>query len=177
MPDSKQIIKEARRTGFDLETGFKKIGFVLKDVSAGQLPYTCIQSCNSWLDNNFGTNISLFCYDHTTSCVNTKFARFHVKEIDHFVGDLIATSIDSALLIKNNTRAKRYYYINDFDWTRPNFTLPIEYVDKIFNDNDIVKFCRSRDHRDRLIKEGYKILYTIVEDFDIKTILEITKSI
>lgn len=175
--DKNKFIKETKKSGYNLNTGFNKIGFVLKDLSAGQIPYICINECNKWLDNNFGTNLTIFCYDHAIPCVPMKFAKYHVKELDFFVGDLIATSIDSTLLINNNTRAKRYYYINDFDWTRPSCNLSKENISKVLYNNNIIKFCRCKDHRDKLKKDGINILDIIVEDFNIKTILEITRNI
>jgi hypothetical protein len=167
------ILIEIEKTGFTVDKGFNQIAFVLDNLSAGQIPYCCIYNCNAWLYNNFGLNFSIFYTENSSPCVKPKFARFHVRDTVYFTGTLIATSLSTALAIKNATRAKRYFYVNDPEWLRSHKQITKEDFESIMFDDKIIKFCRSNDYKTQLEILGIKVLPNIVEDFNVSKILEI----
>jgi hypothetical protein len=167
------FLKQAKKNGFSLDDGFRMVGFVLDNLSASQIAHLCVENTNKWLESNFGTNFSVFYEENSMPCIQPCFARFHAKDAMAFYGHLIATSFSTAFSIKDATRSKRYYYINDLEWTRPWFRHNQDDIDKVLNNDEIVKFTRSNDHYKYLTDMGINVIPNIVEDFDINKILEI----
>lgn len=151
---------------------FKQIGFILDSLAAAQIPYLLIKNANDFLDKRFDININIFFEDNFIPCLEPKFARFHIKDAFIFDGVLIATSLSTVLTIKNFTRSKRFFYINDLENLRK--TTSQNDWDNILKDKDIVKFTRCEDYRNELVSQGYDIHPIIVENFDIEKILEVT---
>jgi hypothetical protein len=150
-----------------------KLGFVLDELAPGHLSYVCITECNNWLNKNVGTNISLFYEDITLTCVPVNFARFHVRDSCFFDSNLICTSFRNLISTEHASTAKRFYYINDLEWTRSWFRYTKDQVQKFLNDDSIIKFTRCQDYYDNLKSNGYNIHKKIVKDFDIQSIMEI----
>jgi hypothetical protein len=173
MQTSPDFTSVAIATGYDIFNGFKKVGFAIDSLAAGQISFTCVENTNKWLASNFGVNFSIFYEQNALPCVSPQFARFHIRDAIGFEGDLIATSYNTLKSIKGATRSKRYYYINDIEWWRPWFKDSINEIKALSQDDSIVKFCRSQDHRDRLLDMGFEVSPIIVEDFNIDKILEI----
>ncbi len=152
---------------------FTSIGFVVDDLSSGQIPYTLTKSANEFLEKNFDVNINVFFQDNYMPCVEPKFARFNIKDAFCFDGHLIATSLSTAKIIRNFTRSKRYYYIYDPTMLAPPI-VPEKWseVYPLMSDHKIKKFCRSQDHFN-LVSPLTETDDTIVEDFDMEKIVRI----
>lgn len=151
-----------------------KIGFVVENLSSGQIPYTLIKSTNKIVENSIDTCIVAFMEENTAPCITPRFARFHIANAFLFDGILIATSLRTASLIQNFTSNKKYYYINDLEYLRKNVNQ--DEWRSILSNKDIKKFARCHDHLQELSKDGYDIIGT-VRDFDIDTILKLTDGI
>lgn len=150
---------------------FQQLGFVVDDLGASQVSYLLIKNTNDFLEKRHDVNINLFFEDNFIPCLEPKFARFNTYDAFVFDGTLIATSLNTALTIKNFTRAKRFFYINDLEYLRKNVDQN-EWKD-ILCDNNIVKFTRCDDYRTYLILQGYNIHPIVVEDFNLDKILEV----
>ncbi len=165
---SNLFASEAEYNGFDLEKGFKMVGFAVDSLSAGQIPYLCVTNINRWLNDHFGVNFSLFYQENSIPCVQPRFARFHLKDTNVFDGVVIATSFATAKSIKDAARSKRYYYINDITFLEKSKDL-----DCVMKNDNIIKFTRSKDYTNLLLDKGYNINPAVIKDFDINEILEI----
>jgi hypothetical protein len=150
---------------------FQPVGFVVDDLGASQVSYLLIKNANQLLSSRHDININVFFEDNFIPCVEPKFARFNTKDAFVFDGSLIATSLKTALTIKNFTRAKRFFYINQLENLRKS-TSQDEW-NNILCDKNIVKFARCVDYKDELISKGYDIHPEVVEDFDLNKILEV----
>lgn len=169
------LTKAAKKRGMTSKL-FNKLGFVFCNLAASQAAYTCIIHSNRWLQENVDVNISAFFIETAIPCVPLRFARFHVSDLNKFNGSLVATSFDTALVVQQMTKCKRFFYIQDFEWTRNYFKYTKQDVDSIMMDESLVKIARCKDHHDLLLSQGIKMAKTWVEDFDIKKILEITNA-
>jgi hypothetical protein len=149
------------------------IGFILDDIGACQSAYLCIKNSNKFLKENIDTCISIFYSENILPCMNPRFARYHISDCTNFEGHLIATSIQSALICKEVSKSKKYYYINDLEWIRPHFDKNKEELNSILYDNSVIKFTRCEDYKKELKNNGVNVNDKIVKDFDISTILEI----
>lgn len=147
-----------------INSGFRKIGFLVDSIGPGQVPYLCIDQCNKWLSQDFSLTFSLFYLENAQPCLQPFFARFHAKDAMAFTGHLIATSNSTLDVLKSCMRAKRYYYINDLTWiNNPSMAL---------QDKSIVKFTKCEDYYNKL-KDSIEISQKIVKDFNISKVLEI----
>lgn len=165
----KTLSKELKQTGYNGECTM--VGFCVNDLGMNQIAYTLIKNVNSWLEDNFGLNPSIFFIENNMTCLPVKFPRFHLKDANVFTGHLIATDIKTVINLSYVHRCKKYYYINDL-FEIINAKNDSGIID-ILKDKEIIKFCRSKDHREYLMKKGYLIHDIIVDDFDLNQILEI----
>ncbi len=151
---------------------FKQLGFVVKSLASGQMPYLLSVNSNKFLEKNYDTSISVFFEESFIPCMPVRFARFNLRDALMFYGDLIATSVSTAMAIKDCTHTKRFFYINDLENLRRND----DNWNSILKEEGVIKFTRSKDYYDILTEQGYKIHQKIVPDFAIEDILEITNA-
>lgn len=171
----KDLLKQAKANGYTKENGFKQVGIVLNDLTGSQVAYLAIARSNKWLKDNLGANISVFYEDAGYPCITPEFARFNIRDTVFFTGDLICTSFKNVLATKNAACSKRYYYINDLEWTRSWFQFNKQQFEEVMLDDNIVKFTRCKDYYNLLTKNGIKVHPTIVQDFDIDQIMEVIR--
>ncbi len=170
---AKKVIKEAAKNGYDQDKGFRQIGIVVDRLSAGQLAYSAIQGANQYMENNFGTNISIFCLENAPACLEPHFAIYNTKDIRSFTGDVIATSTKSMIEATKAVRCRKFWYVYDVEWLRPHGQNIEKAAEVLMAQKDIVKFARSEIYRKMLIDRGYNVDTTIVPDFDIDTIIQL----
>ena len=151
---------------------FDMLGFAIKDLASSQVAYELTYNANEWLRKNYRLNIALFYQEQWLASLAPEFAQYHMSEAVAFSGSLVATSLGTAFAIKNAVRAKRFFYINDLEYLRPNFNK--EQWDDVMNDQSITKFARCNDYVDQLRDFGYEIDSRTVPSFEIDKILEIT---
>lgn len=151
-----------------------KLGFVVDSLASSQLAYTLVYNCNEWLSKHYDLNIAIFFQEQWLPSIWPEFSQFHVSETIAFDGILVATSLSTAFSIKNATRARRFFYMQDLYYRRPNCDR--KQWDSVMNDRDIRKFTRSWDHCLELRLAGYDIQDNVVPSFEIDKILEITNA-
>jgi len=158
----------------DISNGLPKVGFVVDSLLSSQLSYALVYNLNEWLDKHYEWSLAIFYQEQWLPSLWPACSQYHVADTVAFDGTLIATSLSTAFSIKNATRAKRFFYIQDLYNRRPNFN--IKQWESIMNNRSIKKFARSDDHRNELEKEGYEIGLDVVPSFEIEKILEITNA-
>lgn len=171
--DSKHLLKEAKKDGFSVDSGFRQIAFVFDHLGASQIAYTSIHNANLYLQNRFGTNISFFIKENMPPCLPAQFAIFNTRDLRAYEGIVIGTSLSSMVECYKAVRAKKLYYIYDMEWIRPGLKLHPQMVDNILRDEKITKFTRSQDYLNLMKSNGYNISDTIVPDLDVDLISEI----
>lgn len=111
--ENKATIKEAKRGGFDLDNGHKRVAFIVDSMLNDQNTYNIIIETNKFLADNFGTDVSIFYVNNAPSFMVPLFAIYSCRDIRGYQGSLIATSLETAEKLKNANTAKRYYFVND----------------------------------------------------------------
>lgn len=167
------FLKKVKQTGYHTDHGLTQISFVIDQLSSNQIACIMTDTVNSWLDNNFGIDPIAFYIDNSFPSIPLKFPRYHACDLVGYQGNIIATSLSTILAAKNSFQGHKFFYIQDLEWERGWCKYNKDQTNEILNDTNIVKFCRSADHRDYITKSGYKVLDKIVEDFNIADILEI----
>lgn len=152
--------------------GFFQLGFIVDSLAPSQISYLMTQNANDIHKETPVVNVSCFFSNHQRPCMEYRFAIFNAVDITGFVGTLVATSFDTAKLLNNGFRSKKMWYINDISFLEEQKK---EDYDKILNDPEIVKFCRSRDHADKLIEIGFNIYPNIIQDFNIMQIIDLSE--
>lgn len=170
---AREILKPAKICGYSENNGLGKLGFVIEDLSNGQIPYFCINNANVFLNQSIGIDISIFYENNAFPCVFPRFARYHVTEIVGFTGKLIGTSFKSMLSSLSGHRCDKFFYINELEWEKLNFPYSKEDFQRVMFNDKIVKFTRCKDYFERLTKCGVSVSPIIVEDFNIGKILEV----
>jgi hypothetical protein len=151
---------------------FRQVGVVIDNVGSSQVSYLAITKSNEAIDNNPLVNLALFVSSLSIPCVQVRVPRFHVKDATTFDGWLIMTTVDAAIAVKNCTRAKKCYYINDIEWSRAWFKHP-DAISSIMTDPAVVKVFRSKDHMAFAAKTWPHLSECVViKDFEIPTFLE-----
>ena len=158
----------------DIKDGLPKVGFVVDSLLSSQLAYTMVYNMNDWLDKHYEVSFALFYQEQWLPSLWPACSQYHLSEAVAFDGSLVATSLSTAFSIKNATRAKRFFYIQDLYHLRPHTDGKV--WESVMNDRDIRKFTRSVDHHDELEKSGYDIEHNVVPSFEIEKILEITNA-
>lgn len=161
-----------------LDNNNKSIAFVLDNLSASQIAHSAIYQINKYL-SDYSDNIFMFFIDTAMPCLSPGFAIHHTRDIGHYYGNLISTSFKTSMEIKDCTRCKRFYYINELEWKRPWFSEQNnkDFV-KLMLNKEIGKFCRSNEHSQALTNEFAvnALVPNVVEHFQINKILEIVNA-
>lgn len=151
----------------------RSIAFLKKTLEPGQASYLVIKSANEWVKKNPYDNIVFFFTDQSFPCIPCNIAKFHAMDMYTYDGTVIGCDLDTAGMLSQVSRPRRVWYMQDLYHLRRNTDL-FEF-DNIMNNDDILKICRSKDHREVLIKDypTANVAKEIIEDFDIKKIKEI----
>lgn len=164
-----QAIKAANQSIEKLWGNKRNLGFFLVHKNQSQVAYVLIEKINQFLENNPYINISLYTSQQTQNVSVCKFGCFGAIEAKHHVGPLVCcdpVSLSSALISK---RSSIYYYAYD-----PLFLQNNHDILKIINENKIPVILRSEEHK-KFMKNYIPVEFmdSVVEDFDIKKIMEI----
>ena len=150
-----------------------KIAALFESLNSRQDVYSFIYQSNQYLKGKPLINISVFIEQLAPPCISPEFATFFMKDLGYFDGVLIVTTADMLQKSEKSYRAQKLFYIYDLEYYH------IECRNKSLFDwamkQDVVKFCRSTEHRDRLREMGYQVLDQIVPYFDIEQIIKIYK--
>jgi hypothetical protein len=168
--------KQLKKLGYNSETGFAKVGFVVSHSGAGQIPYLLTKSISAWYEKNISPNITVFAENVSPPSMVQDFALYPIRDIVGFDGVLIATSFQTAMGMVKATRAKRYWYVYDLEWKQPEWYWNLGLVKRLLESEDISKITRSKTYYDHLTKEmnGKNVNQIIIDDFNLEQILSLT---
>lgn len=169
----KSFLKKAKEKGYHTDHGLTVIGVALDNLSARQDSCLAIHSINKWLEVNFGCDFMAFYLENLPPSLNPNFPRFDIRDSIGFKGHLFSTSLETTVICEKAFQPKKYYYIQDIEWERPYCKVDTKVVESIKNNEEIIKVCRSIDHKKYIELQGWKIHPKIVEDFNVDQILEV----
>jgi hypothetical protein len=159
------------------KNNIKQIGIIVEDLGAGQLSYFIMNNINNYLINNNNIDILYIVCNKVVACNKLNNAAiFTTSQISSFEETLIATSSYTAKMLNEAIVSKnKAFYITDLDWIRKQDKNLENNIKDILKNPDIVKFCRSKDYLEYILKnyETNAISNIEVKDFKIEQILEI----
>ena len=150
----------------------KKVGVVVDDLSASQLSYHIIKNINKQVEES-DTDFVAFFQNSTASMLPMHFSSMCINEIWSFDGVAIATSVSTVLSISKTFSPKqKYFYVWDLEWCRSKGR-DFEYVIQAFNKDDIQLIARSKDYAKAIKNYCNKDVVGVVDNFNIKQLMEI----
>ena len=156
-----------------------KLGFLVENLGASQLGYYLCNNINKFLGSNPRSDIICY-YEHfEEECMQPNFQVLHVADAWMQEGAIVATSESTAekLLGFPGTR-ERYFYVWDLEWLRfdkrkPKFGNMGYFPFLPYLNPHLEIICRSKYHADIIENNFNREVKYIVEDFNIKQIMEI----
>lgn len=122
------------------------VGIILDNLGPNQKAFSAIKQINNDIDEGSQTNYTLFYRNMAQPCLHANCSVMNVNEIWHFNGFLIATDIESAILLsKVVNESKKVFYVFDLEWLRRgknNFF----YNMQAFRSPDMKLIVRSSDY-------------------------------
>ena len=150
----------------------KKVGVVVDDLSASQLSYHVIKNINDHLEESDVDFVAFF-QNSTASMLPMHFSSMCINEIWSFDGVAIATSVSTVLSISKTFSPKqKYFYVWDLEWCRTKGR-EFEYIIQAFNKDDIQLIARSKDYAKAIKNYCNKDVVGVVDNFNIKQLMEI----
>ena len=150
----------------------KKVGVVVDDLSASQLSYHIIKNINKQVEES-DTDFVAFFKNSTASMLPMHFSSMCINEIWSFDGVAIATSVSTVLSISKTFSPKqKYFYVWDLEWCRTKGR-EFEYIIQAFNKDDIKLIARSEDYAKAIKNYCNKDVVGVVDNFNIKQLMEI----
>ena len=150
----------------------KKVGVVVDDLSASQLSYHIIKNVNKQVEES-DTDFVAFFQNSTASMLPMHFSSMCINEIWSFDGVAIATSVSTVLSISKTFSPKqKYFYVWDLEWCRTKGR-EFEYIIQAFNKDDIQLIARSKDYAKAIKNYCNKDVVGVVDNFNIKQLMEI----
>ena len=149
----------------------KQIGFIVEDLTSSQLSFNLIKNLNDFLEDS-DVDCVVFFENAGSPVVNPNFSIMSINEIWNFDGDLIATSMSTALrLSKTFSPNRKFYYVWDLEWLHN----PVNFgtVMEIMRDDRLKIIARSKSHADVIENFSNKEVVGIVEDWNTEQLLEL----
>jgi hypothetical protein len=153
------------------------MGFMLDNIGPNQLAHGLINSGNRFLEKNGQrSDIVLFIQNIIHPVQVPNFAHMNISESYDYNGNLVATSLNTAVkLLKCVGTRKRFFYVWDLEWTRPqnkNFAV----INQIYNNPLVELIARSHTHSD-LIELCWKKPIGVIEDGKVEKFYELFEKI
>ena len=150
----------------------KKVGVVVDDLSASQLSYHIIKNINNHIEES-DTDFVAFFQNSTANMLTMHFSSMCINEIWSFDGVAIATSVSTVLSISKTFSPKqKYFYVWDLEWCRTKGR-EFEYIIQAFNKDDIKLIARSKDYAKAIKNYCNKDVVGVVDNFNIKQLMDI----
>lgn len=152
-----------------------KLGIIVQDFTASQLSYDIINNVNNFIKNKHDIDIWGFCNELNTIVIQPHFPIVQITYAWEFDGIAIATNLNTLdkLLLMPGPR-KRFFYNYDLEWLR----MPKkDYLTlaRYYRNNDVELIVRSEDHKKVIENCWNREVLLVMEDFNIKKILDNTK--
>lgn len=142
-----------------------RVGIILNNLTSSQIAYFAIKEANLYTD----LDISIFYENMALPFIDLKVPMMSVSELWSYNGTVIATSIDTAIMLnKIISNINRVFYVNDIEWIRDktNFLYNVQAFDK-----DIKVFARSNEHAKIIEAYGNVRVVDILPIFNLKKIM------
>ena len=121
------------------------IGIIIKDFHPSQLIYYSVKYANLLVNQGGEYDITFFYEQLSPISIKPSCAIMNISEIWSFTGTLIATNLESALLLtKVISSANKIFYVWDLEWLRQykNYLYNIQ----VYLSNELKLVARSIDH-------------------------------
>ena len=152
-----------------------KLGIAVSSFGASQLSYLIINNVNKYLQTEYKTDIIGFYENLTKYSLDPQFSCMQGVEMWGYTGNVIATNLSSAQdIIKIPSIKKKFFYVWDLEW--------VDIIDKdylklrqIYRHPKLKIITRCQDYADILNDMWGIKISSIIEDFDIKKLMEISQ--
>lgn len=150
------------------------LGVFVNNLGPSQLAYSVITELNKLVKERTDIAPVVFTTEPNPPCAKIETGIFNQSEIWGFNGKVVATSLQGAhQLLQTPGQLERYFYIWDLEWLRMTQGFVYDELLKIYSDPRLKLICRSQDHAN-IMKNNFNVEITgIVENFNIKELLEI----
>ena len=149
-----------------------KLGFAVNNLGASHLAYCLLRNIKSFMEERYDTDIIVFYENLVPPCIPPSCAVMQIHEAFGYDGTLVATSLSTAeKLLRFPGPKARAFYVWDLEWLR----MPqksFEELRSVYGNPELTLLARSLDHAEILADVWNRPVEAIVEDFDLKTILQ-----
>jgi hypothetical protein len=154
-----------------------KLNFLVEDIGAGQLGYFLTTNINKLHDERPEVDAIVFYNNLHRHCATPKFAIMQMIEIWGHEGPTIATSLGTAYkLLTCPGIGPLFYYVWDLEWLRGQPKIYSTAANIICNDK-LILLARSESHK-LALENGFNVkVKAIIEDFNMKNILEVVENV
>lgn len=124
-----------------------RLGIAIRNFSTNQLACDFVEAANTFLKDNFKSDIVGFYEEEGFYTLEPNFSCMHLNELWGFHYPVFATSLNIAAdLIKNPSPTKKFFYVYDLEW------LYFEQKDfgrlaEIYRHPELEIICRSESHK------------------------------
>ena len=155
-------------------TQLTKFGVILDDLTMSQKTFLAITQINKRVQEDLSFDAVIFTKNMAIPCIRPKCANVFIQEIAHYDGMLIATDLDSAMImIKSVNRAKKAFYVWDLEWIRRSKDF-LENMN-VYRSPEIKLVARSETHAKEIEKYSGRKVEAVVDDFNLDKLLELYK--
>ena len=149
------------------ETTIKSFGIVINKFNIDQQDYIINFQLNKMMKKYCDISPVIFFSEYAKNAQPPLFARFPIKEAYCYKNPIIATNIESAILVKNCVCVTRkILYLWDLEWMyNPNYSFEI--FAEIYHSFEII--VRSNSHY-QIFKKLWKQPDSLIEDFNYEQI-------
>ena len=180
---SKKVTEEVKTGFFQKYFGsMNQIGIILQNIQSTQKMFFAFMKISHYNQSNYKNDIAIYVSGRRSKSGNRRCAIFSTTNLPNFSGNLIATEVSVLPYLANNySQSKnKFFYIYDiYDLIHYKQNSPDAFLNikSIIEKNNIKLFTRSEDYRRIILNYlGLSCLDTIVPDFQIEKIVEITES-
>tara|TARA_R110000765_G_scaffold353664_1_gene443587 strand:- start:421 stop:951 length:531 start_codon:yes stop_codon:yes gene_type:complete len=153
----------------------KSVGVILDNLGQNQVAFDVMWDIESFLPNS--TEVVIFSQDWNRPVITPPTGVHHISGLYGYKGKVVAftpQSVDDCLRC-GTTDSILWYIYNPHEIN----TCPPEFIGKVMSNDNIIKVCRSENHR-KLIKNLFPhatIEEKIIENFDIKRLIKVLDAI
>lgn len=125
----------------------RSIGIIVTDLGPSQLAFMILKQTE--LLKGLGWSSFIFYESLMRPCINPTVATMNISESVSFDGHCLSTNLNQTkLLLNNNTRGKKIFYVWDLEWLRGHDNF--DFNSDIYRDENLILITRSQEHSDAL---------------------------
>ena len=150
------------------------LNILVPDLNSSQRNYYLIRNINAIHEHHPNVNIQVFAENLSRFCMKPHFSVMNVSEAWAQQGPFIACSLSTASkLINYPIASKKLFYIWDLEFIRGDNRIYDIYA-PVYLHPQLELVCPSKEHADLLENSFNKEVTHIINNFDIKQLLELT---